>query len=360
MKNNRDTILVVNSGSSSLKLCLFSPNEIIRSQQNENINFETVFKPYSSVPLTAIGHRVVHGGAKYSTSVWIDKDVIKEIEEMSSLSPLHNIPSLNAIQFCSKMFPQVPQYAVFDTSFHRKMPEKARIYAIPYALSKKYSIERFGFHGIAHASSYNIYEKSFGPGKVINCHLGSGCSLAAIEKGISKDTSMGFTPNEGIMMATRSGDVDPGLFEFFYRRVGYSIEKIQEILNFESGLLGVSGISSSMKDVLKSPSDQAQLAVDHFCYRIQKTIGAYIAVLQGVDAILFSGGIGENASLVRKKILSPLDWLGVEVDDSRNNEAVQPEVSKIMEITRSSSKVKSYVIGNDESTYIFDQYLSLN
>jgi acetate kinase len=357
MKNN---ILVVNSGSSSLKLCLFTPDGIKRTQQNEKIDFKTAFEPYISESFTAIGHRVVHGGAKYSKSVWVDKDVLKEIEEMSSLSPLHNIPSLNAIQYCREIFPNIPQYAVFDTAFHRNMPEYARIYAIPYALTKKYSIERFGFHGIAHASSYHFYEKKCGPGKVISCHLGGGCSLAAIENGVSIDTSMGFTPNEGLMMATRSGDVDPGIFEFLNRKEGLSIENTQDILNFQSGLLGVSGVSSSMQEVVKSSSKEAQLAVELFCYRVRKTIGAYIAVLQGVDAILFSGGIGENAAIVRKKIIDPLSWIGLEVDAARNEEAIKPEVSNVIEITKSSSKVKSYVIGNDESSFIYEQYKSLN
>ncbi len=360
MKKNNSIVLVVNSGSSSLKLCLFSPNGEKRSEQKGTIDFSSAFADYSTESLEAIGHRVVHGGAKYSSSVWIDADVMNEIEKMSILSPLHNVHSLKAIQFCSKMFPGVRQYAVFDTAFHRTMPEYARTYAIPHALTKKYSIERFGFHGIAHASNYNIYKKAHFSGKVISCHLGSGCSLAAIDNGVSKDTSMGFTPNEGIMMSTRSGDVDPGLFEFLSREGGLSIDKIQEMLNSQSGLLGVSEVSSSMQDILKSQTELSKLAVDIFCYRILKTLGSYLAVLNGADAILFSGGIGENSPMIRKKILEPLNSLGINIDEVKNNNAIQPSISEVMEISHSKSKVKSYVIGNDEATYIFDQFKHIN
>lgn len=351
--------MVANSGSSSLKLCLFTPHEQKRFQQNGEIDFTAAFDNYTGAAVTAIGHRVVHGGEKYSSSAWIDPAVMREIEKFSRLAPLHNIPSLKAIQYCSQRFPGIPQYAVFDTAFHRTLPLYARTYGIPRELTKKYQIERYGFHGIAHSYSYNLFAKTYGPAKVISCHLGSGCSLTAIDQGKSCDTSMGFTPNEGVIMATRSGDIDPSLFEFLAREEGISIDAIQKILNFQSGLLGVSGISASMEELLKSQSAEAQLAVDLFCYRILKALGAYAAVLQGCEAILFSGGIGENAAVVRQKILAPLHWLGVIVDDAKNKSAFKPEAGDIKEITADESKIKAYVIGNDENKFIYEQWHTL-
>lgn len=352
-------ILVVNAGSSSLKLCLFTGEEQKRVQQNGTIDLDATFASYTDAPLTAIGHRVVHGGPKYTSSLWIDQTVMKEIERYCLLAPLHNIPSLKAIQYCSQKFADVPQYAVFDTAFHRTLPLHARTYAIPYELTKKHQIERYGFHGIAHNYSYNLFCKTYGPAKVISCHLGSGCSLAAIDKGVSLDTSMGFTPNEGVMMGTRSGDIDPSLFEFLAREEGFSIDDMQKILNYHSGLLGVSGLSASMEELIKSQSIQAQLAVELFCYRILKTIGAYAAALQGCEAILFSGGIGENAAAIRHKILSALHWLGVTVDDAKNRSAIKPPPGNIQEITTAESKIKSYVIGSDENRFIYEQWETL-
>ncbi len=353
------SILVVNSGSSSLKLCMFSGNAPVRTQQNDKIDFKSAFESFSSDKISAIGHRIVHGGSKYTSSVWIDKQTLHEIEELSNLAPLHNIPGCKAIQFCKDKFPNIPQYAVFDTAFHRTIPPYARTYAIPYELTLKYTIERFGFHGIAHAYSYKTFQTAYCPGKVISCHLGSGCSITAIDNGLSKDTSMGFTPNEGVMMSTRSGDIDSGIIEFLSLNEGFSMEEIQELLNLKSGLLGVSGISSSMQKIMISTDERAVLAIDLFCYRILKMIGAYLVVLKGCEAILFSGGIGENAPKIRQKILEPLSWLGVQIDNKKNKAAVKPKPADIIEISSSGSKIKIYVIGNDENEFIYHEYNKL-
>ncbi len=353
------SILVVNAGSSSLKLCLFSGNAPVRKQQNDNIDFKSAFESFSSFNISAIGHRIVHGGSNYTSSVWIDNQTLHEIEKLSNLAPLHNIPGCKAIQFCKEKFPDIPQYAVFDTAFHRTMPPYASIYAIPYELTKRNHIERFGFHGIAHAYSYKTFQNAYAPGKVISCHLGSGCSLTAIDNGISIDTSMGFTPNEGVMMSTRSGDIDSGVIEFLSLNEGFSMQEIQELLNLKSGLLGVSGISSSMQEIMTSTDEKALLAIDLFCYRILKMIGAYSAVLKGCDAILFSGGIGENASEIRQKILEPLGWLGVQIDNKKNKAAVKPKPADIIEISSLNSKIKIYVIGNDENEFIYHEYNKL-
>lgn len=358
--DNLPPILVVNSGSSSLKLCMFAGKEPQRLQQNDKIDFSTAFQSFSSDNITAIGHRIVHGGPNYSASAWIDENILQELEELSQLAPLHNIPSINAIRFCNEQFPKTPQYAVFDTAFHRRMPLHARTYAIPLALSKKYQIERYGFHGIAHAYSYNTFQNAYFPGKVISCHLGSGCSITAINKGQSIDTSMGFTPNEGLMMSTRCGDIDPGIIEFLSEKKGFAMKEIQHILNFQSGLLGVSGVSTAMQEIMKSTDQNAILAIDLFCYRVLKMIGAYLAALQGCDAILFSGGIGENASEIRQQILDSLEWAGIKVDYEKNKTATRPQPAEIFEISSPASKIKICVIGNDESTFIYEQYSSLS
>ncbi len=354
--DEKQPILVVNSGSSSLKLCLFTKDQRVSIQQDAPIDFAAAFDPFFSEQMIAIGHRVVHGGSKYVSSVWVNDQVLEDLEELCALAPLHNKPTISAIRYCEEKFPKIPQYLVFDTAFHRTMPLYARTYAIPSALATKYHIERYGFHGIAHASSYNIFEKKYSPAKVISCHLGSGCSLTAIDRGLSRDTSMGFTPNEGVVMSTRSGDIDPGLFEFLSRKEGYSIERIEELLNFESGLLGVSETSSSMQELIQSANPKAVLAVELFCYRVLKTIGAYFAVLQGCEALLFSGGIGENSPLVRQKILDPLSWIGIKLDDAKNKAAIGLRSSEIFEISSFDSKVKVCVIGNDENSFIRDQY----
>lgn len=356
-----ECVLIVNAGSSSLKLSLHTEGEVIHGKTTDVNDFEKAFSSFLQYKPSAIGHRVVHGGTIYTTSTWIDQEVIDNIQKLANLAPLHNSISLKAIKYCQKHFPLIPQYGTFDTSFHRTLPIHARSYAIPSAISDKYGIQRFGFHGIAHAHSYKTFADAYTPVKAITCHLGSGCSITAIDKGISIDTSMGFTPNEGLMMSTRSGDVDPGLFKFLSQQ-GYDINTIHEMLNLESGILGVSGISSSMKEVINVQSEATRLksliTQDLFSYRVLKTIGSYFAVLQGADAILFTGGIGENSPEIRHKILAPLRWLGVNIDPVKNNLAKSPKPSEIFEINDDKSNIKVCVIGSDENGFIYDQYTS--
>ncbi|MBS0634062.1 MAG: acetate kinase [Verrucomicrobia bacterium] len=264
-------ILTVNAGSSSVKYALYDKEKLVDS----------------GVP-DAIGHRVVHGGALYTKSVLIDDEVLKNLKRLSKLAPLHNGPAIELIEECQKKY-DVPQVAVFDTAYFRQMPAVSRFYAI----SPKYGIERFGFHGISHSYLWKQYLAQTGnaSGKIITLHLGSGCSAAAIDSGRPIDTSMGYTPNEGLVMATRSGNIDPQVVETI----------TLEQLNRESGLLGLSGLSDDMRELLKvyETNERARFAVDLFCYRIVHYIGAYTAILGQVDAIVFSGGIGENSPEIR-------------------------------------------------------------
>ncbi len=263
-----------------------------------------------------VGHRVVHGGEEFNTSILIDDRVLKSIEKFSELAPLHNPPSLEGIQSCMKIFGGVPQIAVFDTAFHQTMPEEAFCYGIPYEFYKKYGIRKYGFHGTSHryvsAKAAELLEKPIEELNIITVHLGNGCSIAAVAGGRSIDTSMGFTPLEGLLMGTRSGDLDPAVVTFIMQRENLDVDRVNDILNKESGLLGVSGVSNDMRDILKSideGNERAKLAYDIFVYRITKYIGAYAAVLGGVDAVVFAGGIGENVPRVKNEIRDQLKHL---------------------------------------------------
>lgn len=263
-----------------------------------------------------VGHRVVHGGEEFNQSTLINKSVLKSIEKFSALAPLHNPPSLEGIKSCMKIFKDVPQIAVFDTAFHQSMPQSAFVYGIPYDLYKKYGIRRYGFHGTSHRyvseKAAEILGRPVDKLNLITVHLGNGCSIAAVSKGKSVDTSMGFTPLEGLVMGTRSGDIDPAIVTFLIERKGLNAGQVDGLLNKQSGLLGISGVSNDMRDLLKaveSGNEKAKLAYDVFVYRIKKYIGSYSAVLGKVDAIIFTAGIGENVPEIRKSIekqLKPL------------------------------------------------------
>jgi acetate kinase len=266
--------------------------------------------------VNGVGHRVVHGGEEFNTSTLIEDKVLKSVEKFSELAPLHNPPSLEGIRSCMKIFGGVPQVAVFDTAFHQSMPEYAFCYGIPYEFYKKYGIRKYGFHGTSHryvsAKAAELLGKPREDLNIITVHLGNGCSIAAVAKGKSVDTSMGFTPLEGLLMGTRSGDLDPAVVTFIMQREGLKIEEINDMLNKESGLLGVSGVSNDMRDILKSideGNERARLAYDIFVYRIKKYIGAYAAVLGNVDAVVFAGGIGENVPRVKDEIRTQLKHL---------------------------------------------------
>ncbi len=314
--------------------------------------------------IKAIGHRVVHGGEKYVESLWITPDVERELEDLTVLAPLHNPPALEGIFSLKQLFPKARQAAVFDTAFHARLPEKAALYPLPYELSKKHRIKRYGFHGIAHAFSWKCYEHLRGElavgSRVITVHLGSGCSLAAIASGVSVDTSMGFTPLDGVMMATRSGELDPAIVAYLSDCEGKTASEIIDICNHRSGLLGISGSTADMKEILdRKPKDaRASLAFEMFIYHIQKKIGAFTAVLQGVDALIFSGGIGENAPEVRSRLAHLLSWCGVEIDEKKNNE-ISIKEGEIAALSSSSSGPALYVVGCDENRFIAEELVNL-
>lgn len=274
--------------------------------------------------INAIGHRIVHGGEQYAESVIIDESVIKAIEENIELAPLHNPPNLTGIKNCEEFFPGINQVAVFDTAFHQTMPPAAYLYGLPRDLYDKYKIRRYGFHGTSHRYVANralkLLYRSYKNTNFITCHLGNGASITAIENGRSVDTSMGLTPLEGVMMGTRSGDLDPAIIPFLLDR-GYEVNEIVNMLNKKSGVLGLSRISSDMRDVQKAASEgnkDAKEALEVYAYKVKKYIGAYTADLVKVDALIFTGGIGENEPGIREQICSRLENIGIVIDSEKN------------------------------------------
>ena len=275
----------------------------------------------------AIGHRVLHGGAKITQSCVINEEVLKVVEECCDLGPLHNPANLKGIYACQKLMPGKPNVAVFDTAFHQTMPTKAFMYGIPYEYYEKYHIRKYGFHGTSHSfvSKETIKFLGLDPdnSKVIVCHLGNGASISAVKDSKCVDTSMGLTPLEGLVMGTRSGDIDPAVIEYICNKEGKTVSEVLNILNKKSGVLGLTkGLSSDFRDLEEAMADGNQLAadaIDIFCYRVAKIVGSYVAAMNGVDAIAFTAGIGENAPLVREKICEYLGFLGVKIDGAKNN-----------------------------------------
>jgi len=312
--------------------------------------------------INAAGHRVVHGGDRFVEPTLIDDKVMEAIEALGELAPLHNGPALSAIRAARvALGPNVPMVATFDTAFHRAMPERASRYAIPADLAERHRIQRYGFHGLAHRYMAERYAKitavPLERTKLITLQLGAGCSATAVEGGRSVDTSMGFTPLEGLVMGTRSGDMDPSLAGYLARREGVPVEEVEDWLNTRSGLLGVSQRSQDMRELLEAQvrgDARAALAVEMFCYRVRKYVGAYLAVLGGADAIVFGGGIGENAPAVRARICAGMEWCGLALDPERNNEAIGSE----MLITYDESNLHAYVIPVDEAAIIVNDTLS--
>ena len=305
--------------------------------------------------LDAVGHRIVHGGAHFRSSVRIDDAVMGRLEPLNELAPLHNPPALRAISACRTVLgPALPMVAAFDTAFHQTLPDYASSYALPYDLSERHGIRRYGFHGLAHRSVTLRYAELTGTPHdqvtIITLHLGNGCSASAIQHGQSVDTSMGFTPLEGLVMGTRSGDVDPTVMSYLVHKEGVSVDEVETWLNTRSGLRGVSGLSNDMRELLAQADrhDRARLAVDLFCYRARKYIGAYLAVLGGASALVFSGGIGEHSPLVRAKICKTMQWCGLELDAERNA-GLQGSEGRI---SRSEARMHVYVIPSDEEILI--------
>ncbi|GGB27374.1 acetate kinase [Lentibacillus populi] len=275
--------------------------------------------------ISAIGHRVVHGGERFTDSVKITDEVIQEIEEVSELAPLHNPANLTGIRAFQEVLPNVPMVAVFDTAFHQTMPEKSYLYSLPYEYYKKYGIRKYGFHGTSHKYVSQRASELLGIPldqlRLISCHLGNGASIAAIEKGKSIDTSMGFTPLAGVTMGTRSGNIDPALIPYIMEKTGQSADEVINVLNKQSGMLALSGFSSDLRDIEEQAgvNDRAELALEVFAARIHKYLGSYAARMSGVDAIIFTAGVGENSVTIREKVLTGLEFMGVYWDPSLNN-----------------------------------------
>ncbi|HEX9916591.1 MAG TPA: acetate kinase [candidate division Zixibacteria bacterium] len=305
--------------------------------------------------ISAVGHRVVHGGEKFPDSVFITPEVMLELRNCIDLAPLHNPHNIRGINACQRILPGVPQVAVFDTAFHQKMPPVAYIYGIPYVLYKRYGIRRYGFHGTSHfyvsQRTSQLMNKSIKELKIITCHLGNGASMAAVDQGISVDTTMGFTPLEGLLMGTRSGDLDPAIILHIMAREELSLHEANTLLNKHSGIQGISGISSDMRDIIEESSKGnagAKLAFDIYCYRIRKYIGAYAATMGGLDVLVFTAGVGENAPLVRKASCENLEFLGVKIDSQKNDQMIGKEGI----ISTDDSRVKVLVIPTNEELVI--------
>jgi acetate kinase len=307
-----------------------------------------------AIQVDAVGHRVVHGGEKFSKSALITKGVKEVIEACCDLAPLHNPPNLAGIVACEKIFPNVPQVAVFDTAFHQTMPKRAYIYGIPYEFYERYHIRKYGFHGTSHEyvseRAAVLLGKDVKQLKIVTCHLGNGASITAVRHGQSVETSMGFTPLQGLLMGTRTGDIDAAVVLYLMDKEHLNSKAMNDLLNKKSGLKGISGVSNDLREVMDQAehgNERAQLALDTMIYRITKYIGSYAAAMGGIDAVVFTGGIGENAVAVRQRVLEPLEFMGVQVDPARN---LAKEKEKI--ITRDGSPVKALVVPTNEELMI--------
>ena len=304
--------------------------------------------------LLGVGHRVVHGGSKFSGSMPLTAEVIAKVEECIPLGPLHNPPNLLGIKIATELLPGIPQVGVFDTAFHQKMPKKAYLYGIPYALYSQYKIRRYGFHGTSHRyvaeRAASMLGKDLSALKLITCHLGNGCSMAAVDHGVSVDTSMGFTPLEGLLMGTRCGDIDTSIILYIMAKEGLTMNEAGTLLQKHSGLQGISGISSDMREIIaemKNDDRKARYAFEVFTYRVKKYIGSYAAAMGGVDAVIFTGGIGENSQEVRTASCENMAFLGMEVDEAKN--AAGP---KERNISRDGSRTQVLVIPTNEELVI--------
>ena len=330
--------------------------EVIKALTDKNIG---VIGDMSEI--SAVGHRVVHGGEKYSDSVIIDDNVMQAIRDCIDLAQLHNPPNITGIEACQKIMPGIPMIAVFDTAFHQTMPNYAYIYALPYEIYEKYGIRKYGFHGTSHKyvsqRAAALLGRPVEELKLISCHLGNGASICAIKNGKSVETSMGFTPLQGLAMGTRSGTIDPEVITFLMEKEKMSVKDIKDFLNKKSGVLGVSGVSSDFRDLeaaADTGNERAQLAIDIFCYRVKRFIGDYAAVMGGVDAVIFTAGIGENNGLVREKVVENLEFMGIKIDKEKNLER-----GKEIDISIPDAAVRTLVIPTNEELAIARETLRL-
>jgi acetate kinase len=392
-------ILVINCGSSSLKYQLFDMQDesvlakglveriglpgsiLVHRPGDQKIEINTVIENHEKAialvlnaitnpehgvlaslnELQAVGHRVVHGGEDFSGSVRIAPAVMEAIRKNSALAPLHNPPNIMGIEACTNLMPGIAQIAVFDTAFHQSMPAEAYIYALPYEYYEKYKVRRYGFHGTSHLyvsqRAAALLGKPAESVRVITCHLGNGASITAVKGGKSIDTSMGLTPLEGLVMGTRSGDMDPAILPFIMEREQLNAAQATDVLNKKSGVLGISGVSSDFRDIeeaAKQGSERARLALDRFAYVVKKYIGAYAAALDGTDAIVFTAGLGENSSSMRTKICAGLGYLGVSIDEAKNKIHGQE-----IDVSAAGAAVKVLVIPTNEELVIARDTLKL-
>ena len=311
--------------------------------------------------VNAVGHRIVHGGEKFASSVIITDEVLDAVAECNDLAPLHNPANLIGINACKELMPGVPMVAVFDTAFHQTMPQKAYLYGLPYEYYEKYKVRRYGFHGTSHSfvskEIASFHGMDLDHSKIIVCHLGNGASISAVKDGKCVDTSMGLTPLEGLVMGTRSGDIDPAIMEYIAKKENLDIAGVMNVLNKKSGVEGISGLSSDFRDLvdgMNSGNKRAEAAVEVFCYRVAKYVGAYVAAMNGVDAIAFTAGIGENAGLVREKVCEYLGYLGIAIDKEENAKRGDNVV-----ISTADSKVKVAVIPTNEELAICRETVAL-
>lgn len=312
--------------------------------------------------IDAVGHRVVHGGEKFNQSVLLTQEVIASIEEYIELAPLHNPPNLKGIYAIQELMPETPQVAVFDTAFHQTMPDYAYMYALPYSLYEKYGIRRYGFHGTSHRyvskRACEFLGVPFEEQRMITAHIGNGGSVDAIKNGKSIDTSMGMTPVEGLMMGTRSGDVDPGVLTYLMEKERLGAQGISRLVNKFSGVLGISGVSSDMREVdaaIEQGNKRAALSLEMYNYRIKKYVGAYTAILGGLDILVFTGGVGENQAITRSEVCKNMEFLGIELDEAKNASVRGIEC----EISKPESKVKVVIIPTDEELTIAQDTLEI-
>lgn len=386
-------ILVVNCGSSSIKYQLFDMTnesviakglveriglegsilthhpigrdkvEIRDNIHNHSIGIELMLKALTDAnygvinsmdEINAVGHRGIHGGEKFATSMIITPEVMKAIESNVDMAPLHNPPSILGINACSELMKNTPQVIVFDTAFHQTMPKYAFMYGLPYEVYEKYGIRRYGFHGTSHkyvaSRAASLLNRPLNELKIITCHLGNGSSVTAVDKGQCLDTSMGFTPLEGLVMGTRCGDIDPAILPFLAKKEKMGPEELDDYINKKSGVYGISGISSDFRDIEKAANEgneRAQLALDMFAYRVRKYIGSYITAMDGVDAIVFTAGLGENSICMREEICRSLGFIGAQIDLEKNNVRGAER-----EFSTADSKVKLFVIPTNEELVI--------
>ena len=312
----------------------------------------------SVAEIEAVGHRVVHGGERFVRSVRIDDAVLKGIEDTIDLAPLHNPANLRGVRAAAAVLgAAIPQVAVFDTAFHHTLPERAYLYAIPYQLYRRYRVRRYGFHGTSHRYVAHRYRQLTGKSReetrLVTLHLGNGCSACAISGGQSVDTSMGFTPLEGLVMGTRSGDIDPAILDYLSGKEGLSLAEVEGLLNKQSGLLGISGLTNDMRELLAEAQEhddrRARLAIEIFCYRVRKYVGSYLAGMGGADAVVFAGGIGENAAAVRARICDGMEWMGPTLDPARNEATVAGAEGVV---SAEGSRISAWVIPTDEELLI--------